>query len=100
MTNKTNQLINEVLELDKNATPGPWTRDVSIPIRAENRALLHHYRTSAPKLAKALQVAIEALKNTASIRQPYREDETDFGITKESKEATEALAEIEKIIGE
>lgn len=84
--NKTNQLIEEVLRLDKEALHGPWYIDDSYDMvtRALNNyhdpivlrldsgmygtakdphiQLIMHYRSSAPKLAAMLAVAVEGLE--------------------------------------
>lgn len=48
-------LIDRVLELDENATEGPWN----------DTDLIIEYRTAAPKLARALFVALTYIKETS-----------------------------------
>lgn len=73
---KVEQLIKEVLELDRNATKGPWEVEGKFDkmvrtdilkyhkgygIRASNPdcEMIAHYRSSAPRLARALDIAME-----------------------------------------
>lgn len=104
------KLISEVLELDEKAHKPRWwvghiseSHDNAADIDSEdgavcdnvytdhNRNLIIHYRTSAPKLARALQVAIEGLHNCAANNRYLFDSEPD---------AYKALDEIERILGE
>lgn len=61
------EVIEAVLELDAKATKGPWSHAKDIPNdeanETNNLALVEHYRTSAPKLAKALRVAMDLVNH-------------------------------------
>lgn len=84
--NKLSELIAKVLELDAQATPVEWNAWVITKILEEaarpakinefDSALIAHYRTAAPKLAKVCEILWNDLPND------------------------EALAEIEKILGD
>ena len=89
------QTIQETLDLDKKATPGPWLHHENIVHCSkenghernderichgalwpsdgpENLAAIAHYRTSAPQLARACAVMKEALKEADfTYRQAY-----------------------------
>lgn len=89
------KLASEVLELDRRATPGPWDNrcDNTLDNMARPRHLwseygwvgemcgrthdnvpnaetIAHYRASAPKLAQALLVLVEAMEKI-SVVSPY-----------------------------
>lgn len=104
-------LIEEVLKLDKEATAGWRKTTMEEAVDADGRCVLfdwrHHgadsdlilaYRTAAPKLARALQIALQPLRNFAAwegdpmmrsgLVAPDRDDE--------ARAVREILAEIEK----
>lgn len=86
MTN-AERIISEILELDKNAHKAPWQKitggnwheiasaddDLVAQLNLwegsnNDGELIAHYRSSAPKIARALRVAIESLIEWDSMR--------------------------------
>lgn len=107
-------LIKEVLELDEKATKGPFytghmsedydTRDmheqengllVCETISTINFNCFSHYRTSAPKLARALLIATSTLKNIIDVERFSEDKKSEI-----ERDCENTLAEIEKIAGE
>jgi hypothetical protein len=56
-----NKIIEEVLALDAKATKGPWNGTRYMFAHSIDGELTAHYRTSAPRLARALRVAMQSL---------------------------------------
>lgn len=102
---ESDRLIDEVLRLDESATKGPWFpwrlqngrmtvqstnrilyEDQASPCPAMDAMLVVAYRSSAPRLARMLRVALAVIARFG-----------DFGDPVETADAHTALAEIEKI---
>jgi hypothetical protein len=119
MTNDPVELCKEVLELDAMATKGPWkitrgdddfreefrvesftsiiagnSREPKL-LKRENAKAIAHYRTSAPKLAKACQVMMLRLQDIIET-QTFLGDKESFL----EMECKETLDEVDKIMGE
>lgn len=110
MTNSVDKAIQLTLELDKESTKGPWrfstcygvatieklkSRDPIAQavnyIDKQDAHLISDYRTMAPKLAAALQIAVEALRD---IQNYYGTTYDEDGNT---TTARESLSSIERI---
>lgn len=124
MTTSAKNLIDKCLELDKAGTPGPWNHEqerysaknvIGVKPRYDqwiahclpefngddNADLIAAYRDMAPRLAKALEVAVKVLDEYADIENWHSSEK--YGEAPWStcdQDAKDALTEIERICRE
>lgn len=99
-------ILDRVEELDKSATPGPWTADKATvyfprvsggfdirhcPSADANVDAIAEYRTLAPKLARALRIAVDALEKAVAPQMSIR----GIGVAKATATLAAIAAELE-----